>query len=454
MQAQLDALATLMQIQGAQISFGGKPFDGCSIGLDQAICDKGRPASPVLRLAAKQDLAQVQQVGSMAYVTADDEFYGLYKEGWRRMRSEAVCGDGKVGQGEVCDDGNATDDDACTNKCQVNTGYPCKGGSDCVTGKCHEGLTSKDSWCAPTDTACADDTAGAPAAFSANGTVACVGNGERTCSAGAWTPLVLCSSEACVAGVHAQAQTCEVGKGCQPKPAVAEACSPYTCGDPACKTSCSANGDCADGYTCADGKCVILEPNPAGTILAGSAYAGPPIAGYSQCAGFKNTGAWDILKPQWVHGCASDGAKKWRVVVYEGSSGAVLFSDTFPSYTQTELNNNIAGCSDSGYGTCGKSSTDGTGRALLVYKPTNGNGGCHGDDNSQGAFRISTSTSGNTMGNNYLFVGGKRTDGFRAHKINGSAGIGEVRFPGGNATWDGCGGDSSVQHAVTVYRQN
>src|SRR5262245_41087825 len=29
------------------------------------------------------------------------------------------CGDGSVGPGEVCDDGNALDDDACTSLCQT-----------------------------------------------------------------------------------------------------------------------------------------------------------------------------------------------------------------------------------------------------------------------------------------------------------------------------------------------
>ena len=32
--------------------------------------------------------------------------------------SEGRCGDGRISAGETCDDGNAIDEDACTNACQ------------------------------------------------------------------------------------------------------------------------------------------------------------------------------------------------------------------------------------------------------------------------------------------------------------------------------------------------
>jgi len=202
---------------------------------------------------------------------------------------------------------------------------------------------------------------------------------------------------------------------------------------------------------CAGNAC-SLPINKTGTILSGSEVYGPTMTGYTQCAGFKNTSAWDIAGNDWVHTCAGNGSKKWRVQVYDTVGKTVVFTDDFPSWTQTELSNNISGCDNNGYGTCGKMSSAGSGRALIVYKPNNGNGGCHGDDNSRGALRITTGVSGDgTMGKNHLFVGG-HVGGDRQHTY-GSTPESEIRYPGGG-TWDGCGGDARTTYAVLVYLEN
>jgi hypothetical protein len=127
--------------------------------------------------------------------------------------------------------------------------------------------------------------------------------------------------------------------------------------------------------------------------------------------------------------------------------------DRFPSFTTSELNNNLPGCNDSGYGICGKPSTIGTGRNLLVYKPNNGNGGCHGDDNSAGAFRVSSSPDGNNMGNNFIFVGGKHPGGGTRSHNNGDQPDSEIRYMGGSE-WSGCSHDGRVDYAITVYVEN
>jgi len=36
------------------------------------------------------------------------------------------------------------------------------------------------------------------------------------------------------------------------------ACSPYVCGATNCKTSCAIDADCAAGFTCTGGNCVVL----------------------------------------------------------------------------------------------------------------------------------------------------------------------------------------------------
>ncbi len=217
-----------------------------------------------------------------------------------------------------------------------------------------------------------------------------------------------------------------------------------------CANSCPSGNQCDIG-ACSDGVCTNL--NTVGSILLGSEYAGPAVAGYSQCAGFMNTNSWDIVTTDWVHSCASDGSRKWLVRLYNPVTDAVLLEDTFPSFTASELNNNLPGCDIHGYGTCGKSSTEGTGRALLVLKPENQNGGCHGDDNSSGAFRISNNIDGNNMGNNFVFVGGKLHDGGTRSHNNGSSPDSEIRYPGGG-TWDGCSNDARVEHAIAVYLED
>ncbi|MBR58295.1 MAG: hypothetical protein CMH54_09765 [Myxococcales bacterium] len=239
------------------------------------------------------------------------------------------------------------------------------------------------------------------------------------------------------------------------------ALNPLQCANPAlhacgtaladsCGNSCPSGTHCDVG-TCSGGECTNL--NTVGSIRVGSEYAGPAVAGYTQCAGFMNTGSWDILTNDWVHSCASDGSKKWLVRLYNPITDALLLEDTFPSFTATELNNNLPGCDIHGYGICGKSSTAGTGRALLVLKPDNQNGGCHGDDNSRGAFRISTNPDGNIMGNNFVFVGGQRSGGeYRDHDF-GNSPDSEIRYLNGSE-WDGCDHDGRVAHAITVYLEN
>lgn len=46
-----------------------------------------------------------------------------------------TCGNGVRNQGEECDDGNAVNNDGCSN-CKIDTDYVCTGGSDTTADKC------------------------------------------------------------------------------------------------------------------------------------------------------------------------------------------------------------------------------------------------------------------------------------------------------------------------------
>ena len=65
------------------------------------------------------------------------------------------------------------------------------------------------------------------------------------------------------------------------------ACGPYTCGDTACRTSCTQDADCAMGFTCANGMCTAVVTD-AGVPDAGNPQdAGVPDGGTTQDAGMK-----------------------------------------------------------------------------------------------------------------------------------------------------------------------
>jgi len=66
----------------------------------------------------------------------------------------AACGDGRLGPGEACDDGNTDDDentgsgDGCDERCRVEDGWVCAGEpSDCRPTVCGDGLAEGSEGC-------------------------------------------------------------------------------------------------------------------------------------------------------------------------------------------------------------------------------------------------------------------------------------------------------------------
>ncbi|MFO0748540.1 MAG: fibro-slime domain-containing protein [Myxococcota bacterium] len=52
---------------------------------------------------------------------------------------EAVCGDGKIGPDETCDNGNTANGDGCNQFCRVEVGWACQNGTNCAT-VCGDGI--------------------------------------------------------------------------------------------------------------------------------------------------------------------------------------------------------------------------------------------------------------------------------------------------------------------------
>ena len=341
----------------------------------------------------------------------------------------------------------------CTSaKCLLVDGRSCTQNGDCLSNYCRQDFDGVGLFCAQDAVSCVYALLGASATQVSPGAKMCGGTDTpKTCNAGSWSAGAQCLAAGCNGTLFSQAQTCQDGTGCTPANPVTSECTPYACTAQGCKTACATEVDCAPSHYCNATKCQPKNINQSGSILAGSEYFGPVLAGWTQCAGWKNTSNWDIVTTNWIHSCAASG-KQLRFRLHDGG-GNVLFDETFPSFSLTEMQSNIPGCDDSGYGTCGKYGP--SGKALIIYKPQNGNGGCHGDDNSSGAVRIANTTSGDAaMGHNYIFLGGRRHDGgYRSHN-QGTTTTSEIRWMGGSM-WDGCQHDGRVEnYAIAVYVSN
>jgi hypothetical protein len=396
------------------------------------------------------------------------------KNGWCAAGPAVDCNDDNACTNDTCDPAEGclhavntdyqTDPDNCGEcgtvcsqketcqggKCLANHGEPCLNNGECLSNVCRLDWDGAGTFCAQDTESCVLAIDAPAAGHVPAGGIRCGNGGHKACADGTWGQLLSCLGTSCITDQFTPAQGCVDDVGCTPSQTAD--CSPFVCDNAGCKESCNDDADCTGEFVCNGSQCIEGVINAPNSIRPGSEYYGPSLPGYTQCAGWKNTSSWDILTCNWIHSCAASG-KTLRFRLHDGS-GQVVFDETFPSFSQTEMNSNLPGCDSNGYGICGKQGA--SGKALLIFKPANGNGGCHGDDNSSGAVRISSSTNGNNMGNNTIFLGGKRCSGatYRDHKYSGTDPISEIRWMNG-ATWDGCSHNGMVQnYAITVYLSN
>jgi cysteine-rich repeat protein len=77
--------------------------------------------------------------------------------GWSCVGSPSVCvpvcGDGLLKGGETCDDGSATGADGCSAGCRIETGYSCTGEPSACAPMCGDGLVAGDEVCDDRNTA-------------------------------------------------------------------------------------------------------------------------------------------------------------------------------------------------------------------------------------------------------------------------------------------------------------
>ena len=92
-----------------------------------------------------------------------------------------VCGDGAIGSGETCDDGNTADTDGCSSTCAIETGFVCSGTpSTCHAVVCGDGAMEGAEAC---DDGRNDDSDGCSSTCTLEPGFVCSGTMPTTCTA-------------------------------------------------------------------------------------------------------------------------------------------------------------------------------------------------------------------------------------------------------------------------------
>lgn len=182
----------------------------------------------------------------------------------------STCGNAVIEPGEQCDDGNAIDGDGCSATCQTDVklalGSACVIGNDCQSGFCVDGACTNSACSGVCERSvngmCTAIAAGLdpdaecvtqPASTCGN-TGACSGN--RSCQV--YAAGTVCGGQSCTAGVQTNNSICDGVGTCVGGGTVA--CAPYTCGPASCNISCASDAQCAPGWVCANGSCVVAAP--------------------------------------------------------------------------------------------------------------------------------------------------------------------------------------------------
>lgn len=163
-----------------------------------------------------------------------------------------VCGDGAVTSGEICDDGNKDNNDACTNACQNNpcAGVTCPGASEtCVNGKCIQKDCLYDLDCQGDDL-CVNNKCI---------TTSCLGNGD--CQSDELCIDGTCTKDPCAGKQCKQGQFCRKGTCVDSCSGVVCSNPQTTCVDGKCTIDPCATKRCAGDETCRNGVCIKAPCN-------------------------------------------------------------------------------------------------------------------------------------------------------------------------------------------------
>jgi hypothetical protein len=196
--------------------------------------------------------------------------------------SSACAGNFECGSNNAClttctKDGDCVPPFTCqgsgsTKSCaQKPNGQVCTAGNQCISGFCTDGVCCGSGPCGTCAAcnlnglgSCAPLAAGAAAPTGQCAVTTTCGNTGTCNGAGACTQAsssVTCGTAACSGTTYTPAPACS-GTGTCSTPA-STSCGTYVCGTGACKTSCSADTDCATGSYCTGtgGSCLTKKTN-------------------------------------------------------------------------------------------------------------------------------------------------------------------------------------------------
>ncbi|MGZ3419605.1 MAG: FG-GAP repeat protein [Polyangiales bacterium] len=188
----------------------------------------------------------------------------------------SVCPSGFCVDNVCCAESSCAAGESCATAsrkglCAKKNGTSCSADADCGSGHCVDGVCCNAS-CTQQCEAC--DRPGSegtcvPVLGPPHGTrAACAGGGDAICgvscrgnragceAAKLETP---CGSDKCTDGIEAKASTCDGVGNCKTRP---RACSPFRCGDKACRTTCTTGDDCIADAECRGGVCVLKASGP------------------------------------------------------------------------------------------------------------------------------------------------------------------------------------------------
>jgi len=196
-----------------------------------------------------------------------------------------------------CAAGNLCENGMCTGR-RPNGGM-CMTADECESGNCVDGVccnTACNGQCEACDVMGSLGTCSAVTGAPHGSRTACMGTGTcaATCDGMAREACTFpgasreCRPASCSNGTATAAAACD-GMGACPAE-MTTACGPYTCGDTACRTSCTQDADCAMGFTCTNGMCTAVVTD-AGVADAGN----PQDAGTTQDAGMKGQDSGTFL---------------------------------------------------------------------------------------------------------------------------------------------------------------
>lgn len=116
----VNGLKGLVQGGNGSVGVGKAPANTCSVDLaanPNGLCIDGQPATVVLQADSAAAMAKLAKPGQLVLRSDDGGLYLYTGSSWKKLQFTAVCGDNSVDPPETCDDGNASDTDACV-KCQ------------------------------------------------------------------------------------------------------------------------------------------------------------------------------------------------------------------------------------------------------------------------------------------------------------------------------------------------